>query len=141
MEPIEHGPFRVEADGALCPLRPPALRFDWRGRPVHAAWEESALRLSTQAGRVPFTAEARAHRPHAFAMLRGLPADLPAGWRLRLMPDHGVRLEAALPLPDRPTATAIMEAMVRFALALDPYLDRLESAGVGDAGREKTWPG
>ena len=58
------------------------------------------------------------------AIVAALPGLLPPGWRLRLLPDHRIQVEqetAAVP-----TATGVIAAMVRFALALDPCLDRLE---------------
>ncbi|MBR0678737.1 hypothetical protein GXW77_21425, partial [Roseomonas alkaliterrae] len=78
---------------------------------------------------IPSTADPAADRPRAFAALARLPPRLPRGWSLRLMPDHRIRLEAETPLESPPNATALVAAMVRFALALDPYLDALEAEG------------
>ncbi|NKC33153.1 hypothetical protein [Falsiroseomonas selenitidurans] len=139
MDSIPHGPFLVSQHGALTPVRRPALRFAWRGRGCEATFSEGQLSLAAQAGAVPYTAEHPAARPAAFAALGRMPRELPAGWRLRLLPDHRVQLESAVPLAGAPTATELVREMVRFALALDPYLDRLESAGVaGGAGMVKT---
>jgi hypothetical protein len=66
-----------------------------------------------------------------------MPAELPDGWRLCLLPDHRLRLEAAQNLPAPITATGLVSALVGFALALDLYLDRLEAAGLG-SGSAKT---
>jgi hypothetical protein len=128
-----HGPFLVEPDGALLPLRVPALRFAWRGRPCEARIADGKLSLSAGAGAVPYTAERPADRPGAFAAIAALPAHLPGGWRLRLLPDHRLLLEAEDALPMPTSAVVLVGALVRFALALDPYLDRLESAGVAAA--------
>ena len=49
---------------------------------------------------------------------------------MKLLPDHRVQLQSEATLTTPPTATSLIAAMVRFALALDPYLDRLEEAGV-----------
>jgi hypothetical protein len=133
MTPLPHGPFEVAEDGSLALRRPPALRFAWRGRPVEAHVEPGRVTLSALAGAVPYTVEARERRPAALAELTRLPAELPAGWRLRVAADHRLRLEAAMELPGMVTATALVSAMVGFALGLDPYLDRLESAGVAGA--------
>lgn len=141
MDRFPHGPFLVAPDGSLTTTRPSALRFAWRGRGVEARLEEGRINLSALAGRVPYTAESALGRPRAIAEIGRLPADLPKGWRLRVLPDHRLRLEAELPLPGTTTATALVGAMVGFALALDPYLDRLESAGVApgsEAGTAKT---
>jgi hypothetical protein len=125
-----HGPFLVEPDGALVARRVPALRFAWRGRPCEARLSDGRVSLTAGAGVVPYTAERAADRPGAFAAIGDMPADLPAGWRLRVLPDHRLRLEAEADLPAPTTAIALVGALVGFALALDPYLDRLESAGV-----------
>ena len=130
MQHLPHGPFLVGNDGSLTPLRNAAMRFTWRGRGCEATLSEGQINLAAQAGEVPYTAEQPLARPGAFAALEQMPAALPVGWRLRLMPDHRVRLEAAFDLHGDTTATALVSAMVGFALALDPYLDRLESAGM-----------
>ncbi len=131
MEPFSHGPFTVAPDGTLQADRPPALRFAWRDRTVEARLEGGRVRLSAPAGALPFTAERPAERAGAIAAVRRLPGELPGGWRLLVAPDHRLRLEAAMAIRGAPTAVALVGAMVGFALALDPYLDRLESAGVG----------
>lgn len=137
MDPTPHGPFLVAHDGQLTPVGRPALRFAWRGRGCEAVVSAGQITLAAQAGAVPYTIERSAQRPAAFAALEALPAELPEGWRLRLLPDHRVRLEHAVELEGTTTATALVSAMVGFALALDPYLDRLESAGMA-AGTVKT---
>lgn len=142
--PVIHGPFAVDLDGGLTPLRPPALRFAWRGQGVEARIEGDALHIAAGAGRVPSTAEAGVDRGRAFAALGSLAADLPPGWRLRLLADHRVRVESAAPMGAPTNIVALVTALVGFALTLDPYLDRLESAGVAVAaggGSAKTWPG
>jgi hypothetical protein len=134
METILLGPFAVSPDGAIRPRLPhgaPALRFAWRGRDCSAELAPDGLRLAADAARIPSTADARADRPRAFAALSRLPGHLPAGWRARLMPDHRIRLEASAPLPAAANATALVAALVRFVLALDPHLDRLEAEGAG----------
>jgi hypothetical protein len=135
--PFPHGPFLVEPDGALRATGAPSLRFVWRGRGCEARIADGRVRLAAAAGAVPYTAERRMDRPAALAAIGQLPRELPAGWRLRVLPDHRLRLETDLPLPAPTTAISLVGAMVGFALALDPYLDRLESAGVS-AGRAKT---
>jgi hypothetical protein len=132
--PFSHGPFRVGPDGTLEPLRPPAISFRWRGRDCRAWLDGERMSLWAQAGEVPYTAQRPTDRPGAIAAVGQLPAALPQGWRLRLLPDHRVRLEAVLTLPAAPTATSLVGALVGFALALDPWLDRLESAGLQPKG-------
>ena len=132
-----HGPFLVEPDGALRATRTPALRFAWRGRGCEARIEDGMVSLSAGAGAVPYTAERPAERRAALAAIADLPGQLPQGWRLSVLPDLRLRLETALPLQAPTTAIALVAAMVGFVLALDPYLDRLDSAGVL-AGTAKT---
>ena len=87
------------------------------------------MRLAADAARIPSTAEPGSDRRRAFAALARLPSTLPEGWQARLTPDHRIRLEACAPLASPANATALVSAMVRFALALDPYLDSLETDG------------
>ncbi|WP_424812677.1 hypothetical protein [Roseococcus sp. YIM B11640] len=139
---ITFGPFAVGRDGSLTPrggLRP-TLRFRWRGRSCEATLTGESLQLRAVAGRIPSTAEPNADRARTLRDVADLPAELPAGWRLRLTPDHRLTLETGA----GPSATivAMMTEMVGFALALDPYLERLEAVGAsGGIGTEKTWPG
>jgi hypothetical protein len=130
------GPFAIDRDGTLTPREPglrPAMRFAWRGRWCEAALAGDTVQLATVAGRIPSTAEPGSDRPQAFGAMAALPGSLPPGWRARLLPDHRIMLESSAALSEPPTATELVAAMVRFALALDPYLDRLESA-CGPAG-------
>ncbi|WP_439596204.1 hypothetical protein [Falsiroseomonas sp.] len=137
MDHLPHGPFLVALDGSLSAIKDHALRFAWRGRGCEASLVDGQINLAAQAGWVPYTAERPEARSGAFAALEEMPGELPQGWRLRLMPDHKVRLEAAVDLHGAITATTLVSAMVGFALALDPYLDRLESAGMA-SGAEGT---
>ncbi|MBK1659953.1 hypothetical protein [Paracraurococcus ruber] len=136
MQPLTLGPFAVERDGALRPREPhapPALSFHWRGRRFEAAVVPDGLRLAAIAGRIPSTAEAGADRAGALATVRTLPEALPPGWRVKLLPDHRIRVEAEQETPAAPTATRLIAAMVDFALAMDPYLDQLEGVSAGPA--------
>jgi hypothetical protein len=136
------GRFAVDRDGTLQPREPglrPAMRFAWRGRWCEAALSAEEVRLATVAGRIPSTAEPGADRPQAFKAMAALPGSLPPGWRAKLLPDHRIILESSAPLSEPPTATELVAAMVRFALALDPYLDRLDTAcGGASPGTLKT---
>lgn len=124
------GPFAVAADGTLAPRAPglsPAIRFAWRGRLCEARLQEDALRLRAIAGRIPSTAEPGADRHFTARAVAALPAEMPEGWQLRLTPDHRVALERQE--SPRTTAVSLLAEMVRFALALDPHLERLEGVG------------
>lgn len=132
METIPLGRFAVSPDGALVPQpdpERPALRFAWRGRHCEARVDPGGIALAADAARIPSIADSAADRPRAFAALAVMPRRLPQGWSLRLLPDHRIRLEAAAPLDSPANATALVAALVRFALALDPYLDTLEAEG------------
>jgi hypothetical protein len=136
------GPFAVHRDGTLEPRaaeRLPAMRFAWRGRRCEAGLSAGSLRLAAIAARVPSTAEAGADRARALATVAVMQGELPQGWQLKLLPDHRIRIETEAPFPDPPTATSLIACMVRFALAIDPYLDRLDGAGA--SGTWNTCPG
>ncbi|MBS7812155.1 hypothetical protein [Roseococcus pinisoli] len=127
---ITLGPFAVGSDGTLSPRSPgssPELRFAWRGRDCRALVTERALQLRAMAGRIPSTADRHADRAATLRAVAALPLELPAGWRLRLTADHRLALE--MEAPPGATAVALLGDMVRFAMAMDPYLDRLEAAG------------
>lgn len=145
MDGLLIGPFAVAENGAIGPasseLRP-VLRFAWRGHACEAAVGDRALTLRAWAGRIPSTAEPAACRSTAFSAISEVAGSLPAGWAARLAPDHRVQVEMDCALPGPVSAVALICEMVRFALALDPYLDRLDAAGVsGRAGSVNTWPG
>jgi hypothetical protein len=132
MDTIELGRFAVAPDGALTPRgapEQPALRFAWRGRACQARFDPGSIRLAVDAARIPSTAIRPNDRPRAFAMVTALPGQLPPGWRARLLPDHRVRIEADAPMETPSNAIALVAALVRFALALDPYLDALAAEG------------
>ena len=131
------GPFAVDDDGRISPRAgsaAPRIRFAWRGRACEAQLEGGRLRLSAQAGRIPSTAEPGADRGWTVREIGGMARGEEVA--LRVLPDHRLRLEKEA--PPGATASALIAEMVRFALALDPYLERLDSAGAGTA---KTWPG
>lgn len=124
------GPFAVAPDGTLSPRAPglsPALRFAWRGRVCEAFLMDGRLRLRSIAGRIPSTAEPGTDRHFTARAVAEMPAEMPEGWQLRLMADHRLAVEThAL---TSCTVVGVLGEMVRFALALDPYIDRLEGVG------------
>jgi hypothetical protein len=128
--PLTLGPFAVAPDGTLSPRAPglnPAIRFAWRGRVCDASMQEGSLRLRAMAGRIPSTAEAGADRHFTARAVADMPAGMPVGWRLRLTADHRVALETQAAA--QTTAVSLLSELVRFAMALDPHLDRLEGVG------------
>jgi len=134
------GPFRVDAAGGLEPIQSdsePGFTCRWRGRALYARLmpgdqSDWRLRLRAPLGRVPSSARApdAARRPSGFTLLRGLPAILPDGWRIGLAADHRVLLEAERRAPLPITATGLIAEITMFLLALAPYLDVLEEAGL-----------
>jgi hypothetical protein len=105
------------------------LRFAWRGRGCAAELAPEGLLLSAWAGRVPSTAAGATRRGTVLAALPGLARALPPGWRLRLSPDHRIRIEALCPGDYPARMTALLSRLVRFALSLDRLCDALEAAG------------
>ena len=149
--PFILGPFAVDARGRLSPRGPAALPgflFRWRGRVIRARFVQDdagqgRLTLTAALGRVPSTAGAGdpQTRPTSFQLLHLLPRVLPGRWRMVLLPDHRVRLEAEadiLPV----TATELLVELTRFLLEVAPYLDVLDEAGIagteGEVGSANT---
>ena len=132
MDTIELGGFAVAPDGALTPRGLPDPRrcaSPGAGDPARPMSMPAGSGWRVDAARIPSTAERPADRPRAFAAVAGLPRNLPTGWQARLLPDHRIRIAAEAPMDCPSNVTALVAAMVRFALALDPYLDALEAEG------------
>jgi len=137
--PHNLGPFSVDALGRIAPrdgAEMPQFLFQWRDRRVSARLMgregDGCLMLTAWLGRVPSSAGGRPAegRIASFATLRGLLDALPADWRVRLLPDHQVRLEAEVLLSWPATAVDLMTQLTRFLLALAPYLDLLDEGSV-----------
>ena len=136
--PFQLGPFTVDAAGRLAPLDPdagPAFLFRWRDRLFRARITqpdaaEGRLTMQVPLGRVPSSARAPAARPDSFALVRLTAQAFPGEWRVRLLPDHRVRLEAQASLPLPVTAVALLAEVTRFLLALAPYLDLFDESGM-----------
>ena len=138
--PFKLGPFIVDAEGRLAPGRPeeaPAFLFHWRQRVVHARLVQGSpgdgrIMLQATLGRVPSTASSPEGvlRPQSFTLLHWLPRYLPPEWRIMLHADHRVVLDAqpAIVLPS--TAASLLTQLTCFLLALSPYLDLLDEAGI-----------
>jgi hypothetical protein len=156
--PFMLGPFSVDAQGRLAPRDPgalPAFVFRWRGRLVRARLRQSVpshgrLVLRTVLARVPSSADAAGPGPRgpSFAAVHLLRRSVPASWRLKLLPDHRLLLEARAEIELPITASGLLGELACFLLALAPYLDLLESLGMGvpadapvAAGMVKIWPG
>lgn len=149
--PFMLGPFSVDAEGRLAPRDPaalPAFVVRWRGRLIRARLGQSVpqhgrLVLLTVLARVPSTADATGpgSRGSSFAAMHLLRRSIPRSWRLTLLPDHRVLLEAGAEIALPITASGLLGELTCFLLALAPYLDLLESLGMAapaEAGMVKT---
>lgn len=146
IEGLSLGSFSVDALGrvSLGDGKVAGFGFQWRGRPMRLSVqgfepgrepEPQVCRvlLSARVGRMPTTALAAERRPEAFALARALVTMLPEGWRMELLADHSLQLQAEhhVKLP-APIGTLLVPA-TRFALALAPYLDLLDEHAMGMA--------
>ncbi|MBU6500130.1 MAG: hypothetical protein KGQ40_16515, partial [Rhodospirillales bacterium] len=68
-------------------------------------------------------------------------AALPPDWRLHLLADHRLALEASLELALPAGVATLVGTVALLLLELAPYLDELEEAGLDAAGIVNTWPG
>lgn len=133
MHALTLGRFVLDDVGRLGPRAavPPTLRFAWRGRPCEAVVTAGALHLGAKAGRIPATAARPGDRRGALAALAALRSRTdPDGLRAHLQPDHTIRIARTARLAHPTTAVALIAELARFAVALSPYLDALEAAGV-----------
>ena len=137
--PFNLGPFTVDNKGQISPRTnepAPGFTFRWSGRTIHARLMpggEDTMNLSLKArlGRIPSTAGSGSEsRMQTFDVLRAMPATLPAGWRIRILPDHQFRLEVERHIDTPTTATALVTQLTCFLIALSPYLETLDEAGV-----------
>jgi hypothetical protein len=136
--PFALGPFSVDSAGRLAPCGPdasPAFLFRWRERLVRARITQpdtakGCLHLQVALGRVPSSVRTSAARPDSFSLVRLMAHEFPQDWRVRLLPDHRVRLEAEASLALPITAVALLVEVTRFLLALAPYLDMVDERGM-----------
>ena len=134
--PLTLGPFTIDPSGRLAQTIPghfPSLTMVWRGRIFDVLLGEPSggLRLNALLGRVPSTADsATTPRDDAFAALRLLRQQLPAGWAVTLLPDHRVALSGQAILVFPATAVELVGAMAALLLEIAPYFDLLESVGI-----------
>ena len=134
------GMFDIDQDGRLSPGLPASklgMEFRWRERPVTSSLraEEDAptgtMVFRIRVGRVPSSAIAAAARPDAFELLRCLPALLPERWKLMVGADHGLHIEAELPVAMPALVSDLLVPAVRFCLDTSPLLDLLEENAMG----------
>jgi hypothetical protein len=144
--PFMLGPFAVDALGRLASRAPdamPGFFFRWRGRVIRARFEQAdpeqgRLVLQATLGRVPSSASARAAglRGQSFQLLRLLPRAVPRLWRVLLLPDHRVQLEADSQVTLPIAAVDLLVEITSFLLELAPYLDLLDESGIAGVAAE-----
>lgn len=138
--PLAFGPFVVDVAGRLSPRDPAQetrFSFTWRARPMLVRLSDGQMDLQAVAGRVPSTAQAAAGRPSGrheraqiLAFLPRLAALLPPEWRPSLAADHRLLMLSTVVLTVPPMITDLLAAITSRLLALAPYLDVLEEAGL-----------
>lgn len=137
-EPFILGPFSVDPEGRLSPAHAglsPGFNVRWHGRVVHALLDQcevthGRLRIRSSLGRIPSTASDPATRLACIATLSGLQKSLPRAWVARLLPDHQPQLESESVVSLPITVTDLVVELTLCLLALSPYLDLMDRAGV-----------
>jgi hypothetical protein len=131
--PFKLGPFSVDSEGRLSPRETeaaPAFLFRWHDRVVRARLDQAdvetgRLILEVTLARVCSSASTpdETLRPRSFMLLHWLERAVPSDWRVVLLADHRVWLEAE-PRVELPiTAAGLITEITRFALDLAPYLE------------------
>jgi hypothetical protein len=131
--PIPLGPFLVEDGGKLTFRRrdtDPAFSFQWRGRRFAVRLVDQRLIFAVPVGRVPSTSLGAARREAGLALLKALPAALPPGWSLRLLPDHRVQLETDQAMAWPATVGALLAPVIELVMGAAPVLDLMDEAGL-----------
>ena len=127
------GPFLVQEDGSVAlrrPKCPPNFSFTWRDRRFAVCIHEDRMVLGGPVGRLPSTASGGNQRERASALLRAISRALPEGWRMQLLPDHRIRIEAVYAMHMPTTASALMTPVVRLLLRAAPLMDLLGECGL-----------
>jgi hypothetical protein len=138
--PFKLGPFSVDSEGRLSPRETeaaPAFLFRWHDRVVRARLDQAdvetgRLILEVTLARVCSSASTpdETLRPRSFMLLHWLERAVPSDWRVVLLADHRVWLEAE-PRVELPiTAAGLITEITRFALDLAPYLELMDETGL-----------
>jgi hypothetical protein len=131
--PIPLGPFLVQENGHLELRKPddePGFTFLWRGRRFAVRIRRDRMSFSVPVGRLPSTSAGGGRREAAMALLRALGRNLPAGWRMRLLPDHRVQIDSDQHMGLPTTASALMAPVVGLVLRTAPLLDLMDECGL-----------
>jgi hypothetical protein len=132
--PMPLGPFLVEGSGQLkfrTPDTAPEFSFLWRKRCFNVKLATDSLSFAVPIGRLPSTSKGQAQRDAAMAVLRALGRQLPVGWRIHLLADHRIQLDARQHLQWPATAAALLTPIVRLVLQIAPLLDLIDETGLG----------
>ena len=127
------GPFLVLENGSLAlrrPNSPPNFSFSWRDRRFAVSVHHDRMIVGGAVGRLPSTSSGGGQRERATALLRALSRALPEGWRLQLLPDHRIRIEAEHAMHMPTTASALMTPVVRLLLRAAPLMDLIGECGL-----------
>jgi hypothetical protein len=131
--PIPLGPFLVEDGGKLTFRQKdtaPAFSFQWRGRRFSVRLADQRILFSVPVGRIPSTSAGAAKREAGVALLRALPAALPEGWKMRLLPDHRVQLETEQATEWPATVAALLTPVIALVMVVAPVLDLMDEANL-----------
>jgi hypothetical protein len=133
------GPFSVGRDGSLRPTGgdDSSCGFTWViGRhKVRCRMLNERLVMRAVLCRVPSTAEGGNQsvsiqlRQDVFAAVVAAKERLPKGWKIGLLPDHGIAIEALADLPAQTTGNHLISENVMFAIRLAPYLCFFDEIG------------
>ena len=131
--PMPLGPFLVEEGGRLTFRQPgsqPGFTFLWRNRCFAVRLLGEKLSCAVPVGRVPSSSAGGGRRDQAMELLRVLARNLPAGWRIALLPDHRVQLSATLAMDWPATAAALITPIYALLMRAAPVLDVIDEAGL-----------
>jgi hypothetical protein len=127
--PIKLGPFLVAEGGRIAshdPDQPPAFSFLWRGRCFSVRLQAGSISFGVPVGRLPSTSAGGGRREAALALVRALARNLPAGWRLRLLPDHRIQVDTEQRMDLPTTVGALLTPVVGLLLRAAPLLDLMD---------------
>jgi hypothetical protein len=82
--------------------------------------------FSVPVGRLPSTSVGGGRRDAAIALLRALARNLPAGWRLGLLPDHRIQIDTEHRMDLPTTIGALLTPVVGLLLSAAPLLDLMD---------------
>ncbi len=88
------------------------------------------MAFSVPVGRLPSTSVGGGKREAAMALLKALARNLPAGWRLRLLPDHRIQVDTEQHMDLPTTIGALLGPVVSLVLHAAPLLDLMDENGL-----------